>query len=115
MKSKEFFKALGFRMNERFADSNTMAGLVIGSHKSMIMLFSEETFQTFTNQPVADTQAGTEMLISVSVDNEEEVQALIQKAANAGGIVFAEPGERNGMYGAGFCDLDGHRWNLLVM
>ncbi|MFD1864253.1 VOC family protein [Planococcus sp. FY231025] len=114
-KSKEFFKALGFRLNERFADSDTVAGVVIGGHNSMIMLFPVETFEGFINAKIADTQAGTEMLISISVEDRDEVQELIHKAANAGGIVYAEPGERNGMYGAGFCDLDGHRWNLLVM
>ena len=34
----------------------------------------------------------------------------------AGGTVFAEPRESNGfMYGCGFCDPDGHRWNVLFM
>ena len=32
------------------------------------------------------------------------------------GTVFAEPGESNGfMYGCGFCDPDGHRWNPVFM
>lgn len=114
-RSKTFFKALGFRLNERFADSDTMAGVVIGGHNAMIMLFPEETFESFTNHPVSDTETGSEMLISISVENQDEVQELVQHAVNAGGIVYAEPGERNGMYGAGFCDLDGHRWNVLVM
>ena len=114
-KSKGFFKALGFRLNERFSDSDAMAGVVIGSHNAMVMLFPEETFMSFTNNTIADTETCTEFLISISVENEDEVQELTHKAAAAGGIIFAEPGERNGMYGAGFCDLDGHRWNLLVM
>lgn len=115
VKSKGFFKALGFRLNERFSDSDKMAGVVIGSHNAMVMLFPEETFISFTNNAIADTAMSTEILISISVENEDEVQELIHKAAAAGGIIFAEPGEKNGMYGAGFCDLDGHRWNLLVM
>lgn len=115
VKSKSFFKALGFRINERFSDSDAMAGVVIGSHNAMVMLFPEETFIAFTNNAIADTEVCSEFLVSISVENEDEVQALIHKAAAAGGVIYAEPGERNGMYGAGFCDLDGHRWNLLVM
>ncbi|MCJ1908909.1 VOC family protein [Planococcus ruber] len=114
-KSREFFKMLGFKLNERFADSEDMAGLVIGDHQVMVMLFPEATFQSFTGSPVADPQQGSEVLLSISMNSQREVREMTEKAKNAGGKVFAEPGERNGIYGAGFCDLDGHRWNLLIM
>lgn len=114
-KSREFFKTLGFSMNERFADSEDMAGLVVGDHQVMVMLFPETTFQSFTESPVADTQQATEVLLSISMNSQQEVREMTEKAKHAGGKVFAEPGERNGMYGSGFSDLDGHRWNLLIM
>lgn len=41
---------------------------------------------------------------------------MATKAVKAGGKVFAEPGAKDGwMYGCGFSDLDGHRWNSLYM
>jgi predicted lactoylglutathione lyase len=31
-------------------------------------------------------------------------------------VLFAKPAENQGwMYGCGFFDLDGHRWNILFM
>ncbi|WKA53029.1 VOC family protein [Planococcus shixiaomingii] len=114
-KSKSFFSALGFTLNERFSDSEEMAGIVVGDHSVMVMLFPEETFQSFTNNSLTDTSSSTEVLLSISADTREEVNEMISKVESAGGTVFAGPGERNGMYGAGFCDVDGHRWNLLIM
>ena len=50
---------------------------------------------------------------SLGAVNREDVDNY---ARSAGGSVFAEPGESNGfMYGCGFCDPDGHRWNPLFM
>jgi predicted lactoylglutathione lyase len=41
---------------------------------------------------------------------------MVQKAVKAGGSIYGEPGYSQGwMYGAGFADLDGHRWNVLYM
>ncbi|MBZ5201884.1 VOC family protein [Planomicrobium chinense] len=114
-RSKEFFQSLNFTVNERFSDSEQMAGVVVGEHNSMIMLFPEATLEGFARNPMTDTAASTEVLLSISADSREEVQEMCEKVIQAGGKIFSEPGETNGMYGAGFCDLDGHRWNLLVM
>ena len=114
-KSKDFFRALGFTVNERFSDSEEMAGIVVGEHNVMVMLFPEETFRSFTGIEVTDTSLSSEVILSISADSQEEVHEMIQKVELAGGMVFSGPGERNGFYGAGFCDLDGHRWNLLIM
>jgi predicted lactoylglutathione lyase len=44
------------------------------------------------------------------------VDELAETAKAAGGTVYAEPGENQGwMYGCGFSDPDGHRWNVLYM
>lgn len=41
---------------------------------------------------------------------------MLQKAEDAGGTIYAHGGEKDGwMYGGGFVDLDGRRWNLLYM
>ncbi|TWT09318.1 VOC family protein [Planomicrobium sp. CPCC 101079] len=114
-KSKDFFKTLGLTVNERFSDSEEMAGVVVGDHNVMVMLFPEEAFRSFTGIAVTDTSSSSEVILSISAESPEEVQEFIQKVELAGGAVFSGPGERNGFYGAGFCDLDGHRWNLLVM
>lgn len=115
-KSKSFFAALGFSFHPRHENSKDMAGLVIGEKNMLIMLFPEATFQTFTQNELADTKRGTEVLFSIDAESREEVDELMRQVVEAGGTVFSEPREHGpGMYGAGFADLDGHRWNVLYM
>jgi predicted lactoylglutathione lyase len=115
-KSKEFFAKLGFSFHPRHINSDEMAGLVIGDNNVMVMLFPESTFKTFTRNEIADTKQGTEVLLSIDAASREEVDEMVQKAVKAGGSIYGEPGDSQGwMYGAGFADLDGHRWNVLYM
>jgi hypothetical protein len=80
------------------------------------MLFEEQVFKSFTQHTVADTKQGNEVLFSIGAESREEVDEIAKKATEAGGIVFAKPGEKDGwLYGCGFADLDGHRWNILYM
>jgi predicted lactoylglutathione lyase len=56
------------------------------------------------------------MLISIDAESRNEVEELAQKVEEAGGVLFAKPAENQAwMYGCGFSDLDGHRWNVLFM
>lgn len=72
-----------------------------------MMLFPEATFQSFTQNELADTKRGTEVLFSIDAESREEVDELMRQVVEAGGTVFSEPRELGlGMYGAGFADLD---------
>lgn len=65
---------------------------------------------------MVDTQKSSEVLISIDAQSKGEVDEFAAKVREAGGNVFAEPAENQGwMYGCGFADLDGHRWNVLYM
>ncbi len=111
-KSKEFFTKLGFAFNLLHSKD----GFAVGNKKIVVMLFEEPTFKHFTRHDVSDTKKGLEVLFSIDAESRQEVDEMTNKARNAGGKVFAEPGENQGwMYGSGFADLDGHRWNLLFM
>jgi predicted lactoylglutathione lyase len=113
-RSKAFFTALGFSLNPRFSNSTDTAGFMVG--QTMVMLFAENIFESFTRHTITDTKQSTEVLFSIDAESREEVDELAKKAANAGGTVFAQPGEKDGwMYGCGFSDPDGHRWNVLYM
>lgn len=114
-KSKQFFTQIGFSLNPRFGDNDQQASLLIGEKQFAVMLFPESTFQQFTENDIADTAAGTEVLISIDAQSREEVDALLDKVVHAGGTVFGKPRDQGWMYGAGFSDLDGHRWNVLYM
>ncbi len=115
-KSREFFIEMGFTLNERFGNSEDTASLFVGDKKVVLMLFKEATFKGFTRNEIADTKQGTEVLFSIDAESREEVDELAVKAKKAGGSIYGEPGEKDGwMYGCGFSDLDGHRWNVLYM
>jgi len=115
-KSKTFFTALGFSFNTRYGNTPDSACLLVGKNNVAVMLFSEKMFESFTRHKITDTNTSCELLISIDAETREEVDELAKKAAAAGGKVFAEPGESQGwMYGCGFSDLDGHRWNVLYM
>ncbi len=115
-KSREFFTTLGFALNPHYGNSADSASFFVGTKNLVLMLFPEATFKNFTRHAVADTRQGTEVLLSFDAESREEVDELAKKAAKAGGTVFSAPAEHQGwMYGCGFTDLDGHRWNVLHM
>ncbi len=112
-RSKEFFTKIGINVS---ASSNEMIKMVIGDNKVIIMLFPERAFKKFTGNDLVDTQKNTEVLFSISAESKEEVNDFAKKVKLAGGTIFGEPKENQGwMYGCGFTDLDGHRWNVLYM
>lgn len=89
---------------------------MISIDQTTIMLFPYATFEKFTGARAVDTSHSAEVIISIGADSREAVDSFIQNVERAGGGIFGKPGETDGwMYGAGFADLDGHRWNLLYM
>ncbi|MCB0711890.1 MAG: extradiol dioxygenase [Ignavibacteriae bacterium] len=112
-RSKAFFKAIGFSLHPSHAESSEMVGLVIGVRKTMVMLFPDSTFKSFANHEITDAQTTTEVLISFDVEKREDVDELALKVVDAGGRTFGGPAEREGIYGLGFIDPDGHRWNAI--
>lgn len=113
-RSRVFFSQLGFTFNDKHGVDP--ACMLVGEKKVVIMLFQEEMVKSFMRHQLTDTGLSNEMLISIDAESRDEVDTLAQKAKAAGGLVFAEPGESQGwLYGCGFADLDGHRWNVLYM
>lgn len=117
LKSRVFYSKLGFTFNERHSETDESAQcMLVGDNGFVIMLFPENTFKQFTKNEIIDTTKSSEILISIDAESREEVDQLTQKAKDAGAIIYAEPGESQGwLYGSGFSDLDGHRWNILYM
>ena len=115
-KSKEFFLKLGFSPNPGMGNSDESTSVLIGNKKVVLMLFNEPTFKKFASNEIADTKKTTEVLFSIDAESKEEVDEMSKKAREAGGTIFGEPKDNQGwMYGCGFADLDGHRWNVLYM
>ncbi|TDH28939.1 extradiol dioxygenase [Segetibacter sp. 3557_3] len=115
-RSKAFFTAIGFKLNERYGNSDQSASFLVGDKQVVVMLFTEDTFSSFTGNELVNTSEGSEVLFSLDAESRDEVEEMATKAEDAGGTVFGLPQERQGwMYGCGFADPDGHRWNVLYM
>ncbi|WP_308365793.1 MULTISPECIES: VOC family protein [unclassified Microbulbifer] len=113
-KSIEFFSRLGFDFNAQFTDET--ATCMVISDSIFVMLLTREKFSSFTpGMEICDTGKSTEVLICLSADSREEVDALISKATAAGGSAFREPEDHGFMYGRAFRDLDGHIWEVVWM
>lgn len=114
-KAKDFFWKIGFSFNEQH-DTPSSTCMVVGEGHFVIMLFEEMLFSSFSKNSITDANSSSEVLISIDAESREEVDELAEKVKEAGGTIFAPPAESQGwMYGCGFADLDGHRWNVLFM
>ncbi len=114
--SKNFFLAIGFELNPEFGNgSETMACLQISEKKFIVMLCQIEIFQGFTNFPISDTSIGSEMLISMDAQSDAEVDEFASRVEKAGGQIIGKGLKDGWIYGFGFTDLDGHRWNIIHM
>ncbi|MHC0445976.1 VOC family protein [Flavobacterium sp. 3-218] len=114
-KAKGFFWKIGFSFNEQH-DTPSSTCMIVGEGHFVVMLFEEMLFSSFSQHNLTDTKSSSEVLISIDAESREEVDELAEKVKEAGGTVFSPPAESQGwMYGCGFADLDGHRWNVLFM
>ncbi|WP_293788003.1 VOC family protein [uncultured Pedobacter sp.] len=115
-KSKAFFTQLGFTLNLQYGSREDSACFLIGESNLVIMLFEENLYEGFVGTSISDKRNGSEVLFSFDAESPEEVDNLAQKVVAAGGTLYGEPGYKDGwMYGCGFMDLDGQRWNILYM
>jgi predicted lactoylglutathione lyase len=112
-RSIEFFSKLGFSFNPQFTDET--ATCMIVSEDIFVMLLTHEKFQTFTHNTMCDATKSTEVLVCLSADSREQVDAMVRKAVAAGGSTYNAPQDHGFMYGHGFQDLDGHIWELIFM
>lgn len=110
-KSMEFFRKLGWNFNPEFTDEQ--AACLVISDTIFVMLLVPEFFTSFTNRPLATAQT-SEVILSLSAENREEVDQFITTAITAGATetTFNDLGW---MYQRGFADLDGHLWEFAWM
>ncbi len=112
-KSVAFFKALGFSPNPQF--TNDTAACIVVSDTISVMLLTHARFRDFTPKAICDTSKAVEVLLSLSCESRDEVDALVAKAIAAGGSTYDEPEDYGFMYTHSFVDPDGHGWGLLHM
>jgi len=112
-RTQAFFKSLGFSFNPQF--TNEQGACMVVSDNIFVMLLVEPFFKGFTNKSVADATKSTEVLLALSCDSREEVEAMVKKAVAAGATTPMPPQDHGFMYQHGFTDLDGHMWEVFHM
>ena len=116
VKSREFFTRIGFTLNTHYGNSETAASFLVGQKNIVLMLFTEAAFKGFSQNEITNAKLSSEVMLSFDAESKEEVDEIARKAAEAGADVFGKPTESMGwLYGCGFADPDGHRWNALYM
>ena len=109
-----FYEAVGARKDERFCDGT--ASCMVFSETIHAMLLTHDKFRQFTPKAVADARTTSEVLICVSADSREDVDATVAKAGAAGGRADPSPKQDHGfLYGRSFEDPDGHIWEVMWM
>jgi len=109
-----FYQAIGAVKNEQFSDAT--ASCMVFSDTIHAMLLTYDKYRQFTAKKIVDAKTSSEVLICLSADSREDVDALIGKAKAAGGTLDPTPQQDFGfMYGRGFEDPDGHIWEVMWM
>ena len=109
-----FYEALGFEFNPAFASPDSACMAINDS--AYVMWLTHARFSDFTEgKPVHDPNTATAVLLAVSVDSREAVDAIVTKALDAGGAPHGEPQDHGFMYGSAFTDPDGHGFQVMWM
>ena len=114
-KSVRFYQALGARQEPSF--SNDKAAMMVLSDAIHVMLLTHDFYRTFTAKPIADAHRSSQVILCLSADSREGVNALVEKADGSGGRADPGPKQEMGdmMYGRSFEDPDGHHWEIMWM
>lgn len=111
--STAFYEALGFTKNPQFSDDNSAC--MVWSEAIYVMLLTHAKWRMFTQQPFPPA-GSVGLMLSLSMDSREAVDAMNVAAAAHGGQADANPVEDLGfMYTRDLADPDGHLWAALWM
>ena len=111
--ARAFYEAIGATNNPMFTDET--AACMVFTDVIHVMLLTHDKFAQFTPKRIADSSATSEVLICISEDSREGVDAITDKALAAGGREPREKQDYGFMYGRSFEDLDGHIWEPMWM
>jgi predicted lactoylglutathione lyase len=111
--SMAFYKALGFVNNPTFTDDT--AACMVWSEAIMVMLLTHAKWSTFTKRPIPPSTS-SEVMLAISCDSREAVDAMNKAAAANGGTPDINPRQDLGfMYNRNLADPDGHVWEAMWM
>lgn len=112
-RSRKFFEALGYKINEQFSDPT--AACVVVSDAIYFMILNHERFQGFATKPLADPATTTAVMIALSQDSRAAVDTITEAALKAGGSEPKPAQDMGFMYNRTFHDPDGNVFEPMWM
>lgn len=111
--SMAFYAAIGFENNPHFTDDT--AACMVWSESIHVMLLTHDKWRSFTQRPIPPATA-SEVMLALSLDDREAVDAMNDTAAAHGGTADINPVQDLGfMYNRNLADPDGHVWEAFWM
>lgn len=111
--SVRFYEAIGFRSDPTFG--NDGGACMVWSTSIRFMLLSHDKWRTFTTRPIPP-KGSSEVMLALSCDSREAVDAMAQAAVAQGGLADINPVEDHGfMYTRDLADPDGHAIGAMWM
>lgn len=113
-RSMAFYEAVGAANNPQFTDDS--AAMMVFSPTISVMLLTHERFSGFTPRAIPDAHVTAQVLLCLSEESRDAVDATLARAVAAGAVGDPNPPQDHGfMYGRSFADPDGHIWELAWM
>ena len=112
-RAKAFYEAVGAKNNPQFTDDT--AACMVFSDTIHVMLLTHDKYKQFTSKEIADTHKTSAVLLAISEDSREGVDATLGKALEAGAKEPRDKQDYGWMYYRAFEDLDGHTWEVMWM
>ena len=112
-RAEAFYEAVGAKNNPQFTDDT--AACMVFSDTIHVMLLTHDKYKQFTSKPIADTHKTSAVLLAISEDSREGVDATLGKALKAGAKELRDKQDHGWMYYRAFEDLDGHTWEVMWM
>jgi predicted lactoylglutathione lyase len=109
-----FYLAIGGTLNPQF--SNDEASSIMFSDSIGVMLLSHAHYTRFTARPIGDPRRESHMLVALTADSRDEVNAVIDKGVAAGGRADPNPAQDLGfLFNRHIEDPDGNVWEFMWM
>ena len=105
-RSRRFYQALGFSINEQFSDET--AACVVVSETIYLMILTHARFQGFSILPMADTSKTTGCFVALSCDSRAAVDTMLAAGLAQGGSEERAVNDMGFMYQRTLSDPDGN-------
>jgi predicted lactoylglutathione lyase len=109
-----FYEAIGCRKNAQF--SSDQASCMVWTDTITFQLLTRDYFATFISKPVANAHETCQVLLALTRDSRDAVDAIAEAAGSAGGQADVRAVMDMGwLYNRAFADPDGHVFEAVWM